>query len=123
MAVRGIGDQPEVAWVAESLQLPVPHNTMRGLLEALGTALARKTVDKKTGDVTLACEGFNQKNHYGRETPCDFLLSTSAQKFDDVFSLDQAATFWSQSIDFIRASTFARSFRVNFHRKGLAALS
>jgi hypothetical protein len=52
---------------------------MRGLLEALGPALARKTVDKKTGDVTLACEGFNQKNHYGRETPCDFLRKLARQ--------------------------------------------
>jgi hypothetical protein len=42
-----------------------------GLLEALGPALARKTTDKKTGNVTLACEGFNEKNHYRRETPCD----------------------------------------------------
>jgi hypothetical protein len=42
-----------------------------GLLEALGPALAHKTVDKKTGDLALACAGFNQKNHYQRETPCD----------------------------------------------------
>lgn len=42
-----------------------------GLLEALGPQLAHKTVDNKTGDVALACEGFNQKNHYARETPCD----------------------------------------------------
>lgn len=42
-----------------------------GLLEALGPALARKTTDTKTGDVALACEGFNAKNHYRRETPCD----------------------------------------------------
>ena len=42
-----------------------------GLLEALGPPLARKTVDNKTGDVVLACEGFNHKNHYRRETPCD----------------------------------------------------
>jgi len=42
-----------------------------GLLEALGPELAHKGVDQKTGDVALACEGFNHKNHYDRETPCD----------------------------------------------------
>jgi len=42
-----------------------------GLLEALGPELAHKGVDKKTGDVALACKGFNHKNHYDRETPCD----------------------------------------------------
>jgi len=42
-----------------------------GLLEALGPELARKTADKATGDVTIACQGFNRKNHYDRETPCD----------------------------------------------------
>jgi hypothetical protein len=40
-------------------------------LEALGPALAHKTVDKKTGDIGLACAGFNQKNQYDREAPCD----------------------------------------------------
>jgi hypothetical protein len=56
-----------------------------GLLEALGPALARKTVDKKTGDLALACEGFNQKNHYQRETPCDqdFLRKLARQTEPD----------------------------------------
>lgn len=56
-----------------------------GLLEALGPALARKTVDKKTGDVALACEGFNEKNHYDRETPCDqdFLRKLARQTKPD----------------------------------------
>ena len=51
-----------------------------GVLEALGPALARKTVDKKTGGVTLACEGFNQKNHYDRETPCHILRKLARQR-------------------------------------------
>jgi hypothetical protein len=56
-----------------------------GLLEALGPALARKTTDKKTGDVALACEGFNRKNHYRRETPCDqdFLRKLARQTQPD----------------------------------------
>ena len=56
-----------------------------GLLEALGPALARKITDKKTGDVALACEGFNRKNHYRRETPCDqdFLRKLARQTEPD----------------------------------------
>lgn len=59
-----------------------------GLLEALGPQLAHKTVDKKTGDVALACEGFNQKNHYRRETPCDqdFLRKLARQTKPDRLS-------------------------------------
>jgi hypothetical protein len=42
-----------------------------GLLNVLGPKGAKKVTDPNTGDVTIACEGFNQKNHYDRETPCD----------------------------------------------------
>lgn len=43
-----------------------------GLIEALGPELGgRKTLHPETGDVTLACPGFNDKNDYGRQTPCD----------------------------------------------------
>lgn len=43
-----------------------------GLLEALGPELGgRKTRHPETGDVTLACPGFNDKNDYDRQTPCD----------------------------------------------------
>jgi len=43
-----------------------------GLIEALGPELGgRKTPHPKTGDVTLACPGFNDKNDYDRQTPCD----------------------------------------------------
>jgi hypothetical protein len=43
-----------------------------GLIEALGPELGgRKTCHPETGDVTLACPGFNQKNDYDRQTPCD----------------------------------------------------
>ena len=31
----------------------------------------RKTAHPETGDVTLACPGFNHKNDYDRQTPCD----------------------------------------------------
>jgi DDE family transposase len=43
-----------------------------GLIEALGPEMGgRKTPHPETGDVTLACPGFNDKNDYDRQTPCD----------------------------------------------------
>ena len=43
-----------------------------GLIDALGPELGgRKTKHPQTGDVTLACPGFNCKNAYDRQTPCD----------------------------------------------------
>lgn len=43
-----------------------------GLIEALGPELGgRKARHPETGDVTLACPGFNHKNDYDRQTPCD----------------------------------------------------
>ena len=43
-----------------------------GLIDALGPELGgRKTTHPQTGDVTLACPGFNHKNDYDRQTPCD----------------------------------------------------
>ena len=42
-----------------------------GMLNAFGPQVGRKVVHPDTGDVTVACEGFNKKNHYDREAPCD----------------------------------------------------
>ncbi len=42
-----------------------------GMLNAFGPKAGRKVVYPDNGDVTIACEGFNKKNHYNRETPCD----------------------------------------------------
>lgn len=42
-----------------------------GMLTAFGPRVGRKVIHPDTGDVTLTCEGFNQKNLYDRETPCD----------------------------------------------------
>jgi len=56
-----------------------------GLLNALGPKVGRKVLHPQTDQMTIHCPGFNQKNHYDRETPCDqdFLRktarSTSAQ--------------------------------------------
>jgi hypothetical protein len=43
-----------------------------GLIDALGPKLGgRKTTHPETQDVTLSCPGFNRKNDYDRQTPCD----------------------------------------------------
>ena len=42
-----------------------------GLLGALDPAVAAKHLDPKSREVVLACVGFNHKNHYDRQSPCD----------------------------------------------------
>ncbi len=42
-----------------------------GMLKALGPSVGKKTIHPDTEEVTLSCEGFNDKNHYDRQSPCD----------------------------------------------------
>jgi len=42
-----------------------------GMLQAFGPKAGRKVVRPETGDTTILCEGFNRKNHYDRQSPCD----------------------------------------------------
>jgi len=42
-----------------------------GLITALGPKVGRKAEHPDTHHVTLACEGFNDKNEFDRQTPCD----------------------------------------------------
>jgi hypothetical protein len=42
-----------------------------GMINAFGHKMGRKVTHPDTGDVTIGCQGFNNKNHYDRETPCD----------------------------------------------------
>jgi len=42
-----------------------------GMLNAFGAEIAHKATHPETGDVTLSCSGFNDKNDYDRQTPCD----------------------------------------------------
>ncbi len=42
-----------------------------GMLNAFGPEMGRKVIHPDTGDLTVVCEGFNEKNHYDRESPCD----------------------------------------------------
>ncbi len=42
-----------------------------GMVQAFGPEMGHKAVHPETGDISLACEGFNEKNTYDRQTPCD----------------------------------------------------
>ena len=42
-----------------------------GMLQAFGPKAGRKVVHPETRETTICCEGFNRKNHYDRQTPCD----------------------------------------------------
>lgn len=69
-----------------------------GLISALGPEVGRKAVHPDTQDVTLACEGFNEKNTNGRQTPCDqdflrkFARDTQAGKLHSWFNREVPRT-------------------------------
>ena len=42
-----------------------------GLLSAFSPRLGTKRVDPQTGQLRVECKGFNEKNAYPRQTPCD----------------------------------------------------
>ncbi|MGH7771223.1 MAG: transposase [Candidatus Binatia bacterium] len=42
-----------------------------GMVPAFGPQMGHKVTHPQTGDVSLRCEGFNDKNEYDRQTPCD----------------------------------------------------
>lgn len=42
-----------------------------GMINAFGPAMGHKATHPDTGDVSLSCLGFNNKNDYDRQTPCD----------------------------------------------------
>lgn len=42
-----------------------------GMINAFGPAMGHKATHPQTGDVSLSCLGFNKKNKYDRQTPCD----------------------------------------------------
>jgi len=58
-----------------------------GILQAFGPRAGRKGVHPETGDTTILCEGFNQKNHYDRETPCDLDFLRKVAKDTDAQAL------------------------------------
>jgi len=75
-----------------------------GLINAFASKLGQKALHPDSGEVTLACAGFNRKNQYDRQTPCDqdFLRKlardTDAQKLVDWYNGDVARAFQRRRI-------------------------
>jgi hypothetical protein len=69
------------------------------LIEAFGPALGHKATHPETGDISLRCEGFNEKNDYDRQTPCDqdylrkLAGDTDARKLQTWFNRDVVGIF------------------------------
>jgi hypothetical protein len=63
-----------------------------GLIDALGPETARREVDADTGDLSIWCAGFNNRNLGPRATPCDqdylrkLARQTEAQKLEDWYN-------------------------------------
>lgn len=82
-----------------------------GMLNAFFPKASHPVVHPETQDITLACEGFNQKNSYDRETPCDhdflrkFAKDTNAEALMLWFNNDVAQIFRSQR-SFDKEGTF-----------------
>lgn len=70
-----------------------------GLVDALGPEVARREVDPQTGNIQLECTGFNDRNLYPRQTPCDqdFLRKlardTEPQRLQDWYNRHVAALY------------------------------
>src|SRR5437879_6257216 len=70
-----------------------------GLVQAFGPKMGHKAVQPETGNITLSCEGFNDKNNYDRETPCDqdylrkMARRTDADLLHQWFNRDVAGIF------------------------------
>ena len=65
-----------------------------GMLNAFGPEIGHKAKHPETGDITLSCAGFNEKNDYDRQTPCDqdylrkFARTTDEQRLMGWFNGD-----------------------------------
>jgi hypothetical protein len=79
-----------------------------GMLNAFGPEAGRKVIHPDTGDVTLACAGFNNKNHYDRQTPCD---QDFLRKMAKDTRADSLMSWFNQDV--------MRIFRRNFDKEGL----
>jgi hypothetical protein len=70
-----------------------------GLVQAFGPQMGHKAIHPETGDVSLRCEGFNAKNEYDRQTPCDpdylrkMAKRTDAQLLQAWFNRDVVGIF------------------------------
>ena len=79
--------------------IPSMHGGMFNALDL------RKVIHSDNGDVTIACEGFNKKNYYDRETPCDQDVLRKVSKDTDAENL----MGWF-STDVVRISLNSRAF-------------
>jgi len=67
-----------------------------GLIDALGPKLGgRKSIHPETHDVTLSCPGFNRKNDYDRQTPCD---QDFLRKFARDTEVDQLHAWFNREV-------------------------
>jgi hypothetical protein len=70
-----------------------------GMVQAFGPEMGHKAVHPETGDISLACEGFNHKNTFDRQTPCDqdylrkMARRTEPELLEDWFSRDVVEIF------------------------------
>lgn len=72
-----------------------------GLIDALGPEVAQRQVDPATGDVSISCAGFNNRNLGPRQTPCDqdflrkFAKDTDPEKLERWYN-QQVAQLYSE---------------------------
>ena len=70
-----------------------------GMVQAFGPKMGHKAVHPETGNITLSCEGFNSKNNYDRQTPCDpdylrkMARRTDAESLHQWFNRDVTGIF------------------------------
>lgn len=70
-----------------------------GMIQAFGPHMGQHAIHPESGDVTLCCEGFNDKNSYGRQTPCDqdylrkMARRTDAERLQQWFNRDLVGIF------------------------------
>ncbi|MDX1401747.1 MAG: transposase [Kiloniellales bacterium] len=70
-----------------------------GMIQAFGPQMGHKLTHPQTGDISLRCEGFNDKNAYDRQTPCDqdylrkMARRTDAQLLQQWFNRDVVGIF------------------------------
>jgi len=70
-----------------------------GMIQAFGPEMGHHAIHPQSGNVTLSCQGFNDKNDYDRETPCDadYLRKTArrtdADRLQDWFNRDVVGIF------------------------------
>ena len=76
-----------------------------GMLNAFGPDAGRKVVHPDNGDVTIACEGFKDKNYYDRQTPCDQDFLRKVSKDTDA----DALMMWFNT-DVVRIFRTSRAF-------------